>query len=56
MRALELCEMMPLQVVQLAIKYVSKLGKVQLAERISDISSRKSVEEVHLSLSKNASR
>lgn len=51
MRAVELCELMPLQVVQLAIKYASKLGRAQLAERISEIASRKSEENVHPPLS-----
>ncbi|XP_064600556.1 WD repeat and HMG-box DNA-binding protein 1-like [Liolophura sinensis] len=45
-RAVEVCEMMPDQhTLQLAIKYASRLRRMQLAERISDVARRKAEEE-----------
>lgn len=46
-RALELCEMMPNQhTVQLAIKYASRLKRIQLAQMISDVARQKAEEEI----------
>lgn len=36
MRAVGLCQLMSPEVVQLAIKYASKLGRIQLADRIAE--------------------
>jgi hypothetical protein len=37
-RAVELCDLMPSQhVMQLAMKYASKLGKMNLAEKIAEV-------------------
>ncbi|XP_013388895.1 WD repeat and HMG-box DNA-binding protein 1-like [Lingula anatina] len=45
-RAIELCEMMPSQhAVQLAIKYASRMKRIQLAEKISDVARQKAEEE-----------
>uniref|UniRef100_A0A1B6MKD1 Uncharacterized protein n=1 Tax=Graphocephala atropunctata TaxID=36148 RepID=A0A1B6MKD1_9HEMI len=40
MRAVGLCQLMSPEVVQLAVKYASKLGRSQLAQRIAESSSR----------------
>jgi hypothetical protein len=41
-RALELCELMPSHsVVQLAVKYASKLGKMNLADKVSEVAAHK---------------
>ncbi|XP_067007806.2 WD repeat and HMG-box DNA-binding protein 1 isoform X2 [Anabrus simplex] len=41
-RAVDLCELMPShQVVELAVKYASKLGKMHLASRLSEVVARK---------------
>uniref|UniRef100_A0A1B6DME6 Uncharacterized protein n=1 Tax=Clastoptera arizonana TaxID=38151 RepID=A0A1B6DME6_9HEMI len=46
MRAVELCELMPTsEIPQLAFKYAAKVGKTQLAERISQVLKRKTEDE-----------
>jgi len=45
-RAVELCDLMPSQhVVQLAMKYASKLGKMNLAEKIAEVVTNKMEEK-----------
>lgn len=46
-RALDICEMMPDQhTLQLAIKYASRLKRMQLAQRISELTQKRAVEEM----------
>ena len=41
-RAVEMCNLMPsYHVAQLALKYASKLGKMHLADKVSEVVSRK---------------
>jgi hypothetical protein len=41
-RAVELCNLMPsYHVVQLAMKYASKLGKMNLADKVAEVATRK---------------
>lgn len=41
-RAVEICDLMPSHhVVQLAMKYASKLGKMNLADKVAEVATRK---------------